>query len=205
MQQVEKKKNVKTGKIHVKLQNFFLILMILALTAIIAAGCILVFNIGGAKPALLKYMSTWPVVGNIIGPVEEEKTPQQIELEKIEQEKNALKIKEEQLNEKEKEIEEKEKTLAAKEESLKEKEAQLDERLDRLNTKLDSVMEQVEYLEKMDAAKAMRILSNMESKDTVVQILRNMSKDKSSSILVLMDPVQAAQILEDIAAVEGSN
>lgn len=205
MQQVEKKKSIKTGKKHVKLQNFFLILMIILLTAIIVVGCILLFNIGGTKPALLKHMSSWPILGKIIGPVAEDKTPQQLELEKIESEKKDLDIRFEQLSEKEKEIETREEALAAKEEELKEKETQLNEKLDRLNTKLSSVMEQVEYFEKMDSTKAMQILSNMESKDAVVQIIRNMKKEKSSSILMLMDPLQAAQILEDIAAPESSN
>lgn len=54
----------------------------------------------------------------------------------------------------------------------------------------------------MNPANAVKIISNMESKGTVVQILRNMSKEKSSSILMLMDPLQAAQLLEDISKPE---
>lgn len=204
MQHAEKK-NIKATKKNIKLQNFFLILVIIFLTAIIALGGIFIFNIGGAKSSILNYMSTWPIVGNLIKPIAENKTPEEIQLEMIENEKRALDTREKELIEKEKMLEEKEKELASKEESLKIKETELEEKLDRINTSLSSIAEQVEYLEKMDSSKAMQILSNMESKDTVVQILRNMKKEKSSSILMLMDPLQAAQILEEIAEPAGIN
>lgn len=204
MQHAEKK-NIKTRKKNIKLQNFFLILTIIFLTAIIVMGGIFVFDIGGAKSSLLNYMLTWPVVGNLIKPIAENKTPEEIQLEMIENEKRVLDTREKELTEKEKMLEEKEKELANKEESLKIKETELEEKLDRLNTSLSSIAEQVEYLEKMDSSKAMQILSNMESKNTVVQIIRNMKKEKSSSILMLMDPLQAAQILEEIAEPAGIN
>jgi len=204
MQQAEKK-NIKTKKKNIGLQNFFLILTIMLLTTIIAVGGILIFNIGGAKSSVLNYMSTWPVVGKLIKPIAENKTPEEIQLEMIENEKRGLEKKEKELNDKEKMLEEREKELASKEESLKEMETQLKEKMDKLNTSLSSIAEQVEYLEKMDSSKAMQILSNMESKDTVVQILRNMKKEKSSSILMLMDPLQAAQILEEIGESKSIN
>lgn len=205
MQQVAKKKNPETKKIKIWLQNLLLVLIILFLLTIIAIGGILFFNIGGAKPALLNHLATWPLLGNVIKPIAMEKTPEEIQLEMIELQKRDLEIKSKQLDEKEKELEEKEKALIDKEELLKEKENQLNETLERLNNKLSSVREQVEYLEKMESSKAVQILSNMESKDTVIQILRNMKKEKSSSILMLMDPIQAAQILEEISAPESIN
>lgn len=204
MQQVEKK-NIKTTKKNIKLQNFFLILTIILLTTIIVVGGILLFNIGGAKPSILNYMSTWPVIGNVIKPVAENKTPEEIQLDMIKKEKNDLETAKKLLNEKEKELEEKANELASKEEYLKERETELEEKLERVNTSLSSIAEQVEYLEKMDSSKAVQILSNMESKDTVVQIIRNMKKEKSSSILMLMDPLHAAQILEEIGEPEGIN
>jgi flagellar motility protein MotE (MotC chaperone) len=204
MQQVEKK-NIKTTKKNIKLQNFFLILTIILLTTIIVVGGILLFNIGGAKSSILNYMSTWPVIGNVIKPVAENKTPEEIQLDMIKKEKNDLETAKKLLNEKEKELEEKANELASKEEYLKERETELEEKLERVNTSLSSIAEQVEYLEKMDSSKAVQILSNMESKDTVVQIIRNMKKEKSSSILMLMDPLHAAQILEEIGEPEGIN
>ena len=205
MQQIDNKKNTKTKKSKIWLQNFLLILIILFLITVISVVGILVFDIGGAKPALLNHLASWPILGNIIKPAVSNKTPEEIQLEMIELQKRDLDIKIRQLDEREKELEEKEKALLSKEEVLKEKEKQLDEKLERLNNSLSSVMEQVEYLERMESSKAMQILSNMTSKDTVVQILRNMKKEKSSSILMLMDPIQAAQILEEISAPESIN
>ncbi|MDD2482222.1 MAG: hypothetical protein WCY24_01750 [Lutispora sp.] len=202
MQQVETKQNTKKTKGKIKLQNLFLILAIILLTAVIVIGGILFFNIGGAKPVLLKQLSNLPLLGSIIKPISENKTPQQIELELLDSQRKDIDIRMKQLEEKQKELETKEKAVSNKEELLNTKEAEIDEKLDKLNSSLSSIMEQVEYLEKMESSKAMQILSNMESKNTVVQILRNMKKEKSSSILMLMDPLQAAQILEDIAQPE---
>ena len=39
---------------------------------------------------------------------------------------------------------------------------------------------------------------NMNDKSSAVQILRNMKREKAASILAQMDPLQAAQILEDL-------
>lgn len=205
MQQAETKKNLKSTSKNSRLQNFFLILIIIFLTAVIVIGGILFFDIGGAKPMLLRKLSTLPLLGNVIKPIAENKTPQEIELELLEAKKNDIDIRLKQLDEKGKTLEEREKAIEIKEELLAEKEAQLNDRLDKLNTSLSSIMEQVEYLEKMESSKAMQILSNMESRSTVVQILRNMKREKSSSILMLMDPLQAAQILEEIAKPETSD
>ena len=205
MQQVETKQNTKKAKGKIKLQNLFLVLAIILLTAVIVVGGVLFFNIGGAKPVLLKQLSNLPLLGSIIKPISENKTPQQIELELLDSRRKDIDIRIKQLEEKQKELETKEKAVLNKEELLNTKETEINEKLDKLNSSLSSIMEQVEYLEKMESSKAMQILSNMESKNTVVQILRNMKKEKSSSILMLMDPLQAAQILEDIAQPENAH
>jgi len=68
MQQIDNKKNTKTKKSKIWLQNFLLILIILFLITVISVGGILVFDIGGAKPALLNHLASWPILGNIIKP-----------------------------------------------------------------------------------------------------------------------------------------
>ena len=70
---------------------------------------------------------------------------------------------------------------------------------EQLSDKLRSIQEQVQYLEKVDNQKAMQIILNMNDKASAVQILRNMKKEKAAAILAQMDPLQAAQILEDLA------
>lgn len=205
MQQAETKKNIKKAGNHSRLPNVLLILIIIFLTAVIVIGGILFFNIGGAKPMILKKFSTVPILGSLIKPIAENKTQQELELELLEAQKKDIDIMTKQLNEKQKALEEREKAIENKEELLITKEAELDDKENKLNTSLSSVLEQVEYLEKMESSKAMQILSNMESKNTVIQILRNMKKEKSSSILMLMDPLQAAQILEYISQPESIN
>ncbi|MCK9216507.1 MAG: hypothetical protein M0P77_01110 [Firmicutes bacterium] len=203
MQQAKSdKKNKAIGKKHSKLQNFFLVIVILFLTSIIAIAGIFFFNIGGGKTIILKTVSNIPLIGNILKPVVENKTPEELKEEKLQAEKSEIALQTKQLEEKIKEIEEKENDLAIKEKALEKKEKTINERLKLVNEKLNSVEEQVEYFEKMNPANASLILSNMESKGAVVQILRNMSKDKSSKILTLMDPLQAAQILEEIKELE---
>jgi len=199
MQQTKSnKENKAVGKKHSKLQNIFLIIIILFLTSIITIAGIFFFNIGGGKTIILKTVFNIPLVGNLLKPIAENKTPEEIKEEKLKAEKNEIALKTKQLEERIKEIEERENDLIKKEEILSEKERIIDNRLKLINEKLNSIEEQVEYFEKMNPANATLILSNMESKSAVVQILRNMDKDKSSKILMLMDPLQAAQILEDI-------
>jgi flagellar motility protein MotE (MotC chaperone) len=110
---------------------------------------------------------------------------------------NELKLKE--INEQKKELDLRAKEIESKEKELADKELQLNDTLQKLSDKLISIQEQVQYLEKVDNAKAMQIIMSMDDKATAVQILRNMKKEKASAILALMDPLQAAQILEDLA------
>jgi len=179
--------------------TIILILIILILSLIIAFGAIFLFNFAGLKAETSKWLSNLPVVGKLIKPVVEDKTPEQIAWEEIELERTNLAIREKELNELGKELEEREKVIASKEKGLEDKELQLNEMLQKLSDKLLSVQEQIEYLEKIENSKAVEILLSMEDKATVVQILRNMKKEKASSILALMDPLQAAQILEELA------
>lgn len=200
--ETKKTKTEKGVKTHSRLQNIFLIFIIIILTASIVIGSILLFNIGGVKPLILKKISKMPLVGNIVKPVAENKTPEEIEMEKLQAQRNDIAIQVKQLEENEKKLDEREKIISEKEEMLQEKEQQINEKLEQLNANLNSIKEQVEYFENMNPANAVQIISNMESKDTVVKILRNMSKEKSSSILMLMDPLQAAQLIEDISKPE---
>lgn len=194
----KKGKTDKDAKSHSWLQNFFLIFIIIVLTGFIVIGSIFFFNIGGGKPIIIKTISNIPLIGNLVKPVIENKTPEEIEAEKLQATKNEIAIQTKQLEEKKKEIEERESNINRKEELLELKEKEINDILKQLNEKLNSIYEQVEYFEKMNPANATLIISNMENKGAVVQILRNMSKEKSSKILMLMDPLQAAQILEDI-------
>ncbi|HYF83054.1 MAG TPA: hypothetical protein VEB00_08510 [Clostridia bacterium] len=182
-----------------KNNTFLLIIIILILAFIVTFGSIFMFNFAGLKAETSMWISNIPVVGKLLKPVVENKNPEQIAKEEVEIEKsnNAIKLKE--INEQKKELDKKAKEIESKERELAEKELQINDTLEKLSEKLTSIQEQVQYLEKVDNTKAMNIIMSMDDKVTAVQILRNMKKEKASAILALMDPLQAAQILEDIA------
>ena len=179
--------------------TLLLILIVLILTLIVAFGAIFMFNFAGLKTETSMWISNIPVLGKVLKPLVENKSPEMIAKEEIEQEKRVLTVKEKDLIEQEKELKKREKELESKEKQLALKEQEVEETLKKLSDKLKSVQEQVQYLEKLDNTKAMNIIMSMDSKASAVQVLRNMKKEKAAAILALMDPLQAAQILEDLA------
>lgn len=194
------KANSKRGKRKDRKGNTLLLLLIvLILASIVTFGAIFLFNFAGLKAETSIWISNIPVVGKLLKPVVENKNPEQIAKEEIEQDKRILAVKEKDLNEQKKELDNREKEIESKEKELTEKEFQINDTLQKLSDKLVSIQEQVQYLEKVDNAKAMQIIMSMDDKASAVQILRNMKKEKAAAILALMDPLQAAQILEDLA------
>lgn len=175
-----------------------LIIIILILAFIITFGAIFMFNFAGLKADTSIWISNIPVVGRLLKPVVENKNPEQIAKEEIQQEKSNNAIKRKELDDLEKDLDKRAKDIESKERELADKELQVNDTLQKLSEKLTSIQEQVQYLEKVDNTKAMKIIMSMDDKATVVQILRNMKKEKASAILALMDPLQAAQILEDL-------
>jgi flagellar basal body-associated protein FliL len=182
--------------------TFLLILIILILTSIVAMGAIFMFNFAGLKSETSIWLSNIPVVGKLIKPVVENKTPEQVAMEEVQLEKSKNAIELQEINDKKKELEEREASIASKEKELADKELQINDTLLKLSGQLTSVQEQVAYLEKLDNAKVMQIIMSMDKKESAVQILRNMKKEKASAILGLMDPLQAAQLLEDLSVPE---
>ncbi|HYE84021.1 MAG TPA: hypothetical protein VEG39_17870 [Clostridia bacterium] len=179
--------------------TLLLIVIILILAVIVTFGAIFMFNFAGLKSETAKWLTGIPVVGKLVKPVVENKTQEQLAWEEIELErsKNAVELK--GINEKKKELDVREKEIEKIEKDLAAKELQINDTLQKLSEKLTSVQEQVLYLEKVDNAKAMEIILSMDDKASAVQILRNMKKEKAAAILALMDPLQAAQLLEDLA------
>ncbi len=193
------KADPKRGKNKERKGNtFLLIIIILILTAIVTFGAVFMFNFAGLKAETSVWISKIPVVGKLLKPIVENKNPEQIAKEEQERQKsnNAIELK--KLNDEKKELDKRAKEIESKEKELAEKELQINDTLQKLSEKLTSIQEQVLYLEKVDNTKAMNIIMSMDDKTTAVQILRNMKKEKASAILALMDPLQAAQILEDL-------
>jgi len=195
-----KKADSKRSKVKDRKANtLLLIIILLFLPAIAAFGAIFMFDFAGLRAETSMWISNLPVVGKLMQPVIEKKNPEQIEREAIEREKANNAIKQKELNELEKELLSREKEIEVREKALTDKEMEISKLQEQLSEKLRSIQEQVQYLEKVDNQKAMQIIMNMNDKATAVQILRNMKKEKAAAILGLMDPLQAAQILEDLA------
>jgi len=195
-----KKADSKRGKTKEKKANTLLLLIIVIfLSAIVAFGAIFMFDFAGLRAETSMWISNLPVVGKLMQPVLQKKNPEQIEREAIEREKANIAIQQKELNNLEKELLSREKEIEKKEKELADKEMEISKLHEQLSEKLRSIQEQVQYLEKVDNQKAMHIIMNMNDKASAVQILRNMKKEKAAAILGLMDPLQAAQILEDLA------
>ncbi len=182
-----------------KSNTIILILIILILGSIVTFGAIFMFNFAGLKAGTSKWASNIPILGKVLKPLIENKSSEQVAWEEIELGKanNAIKLNE--INDQKKELDQRAKNIEDKEKEIALKEQQIDEILLKLSDKLISVQEQVQYLEKVDNTKAMLIIMSMDDKASAVQVLRNMKKDKAAAILALMDPLQAAQLLEDLA------
>lgn len=197
------KSDSKRGKRKERKGNtLLLILVILILALIVSFGAIFMFNFAGLKAETSMWISNIPVVGKLLKPVVESKNHEQIAKEEIELEKINIEIKLKEMDEQQKELDIRAKEIEVKEKDLAEKELQINATKERLSEKLINIQEQVQYLEKVDNTKAMQIIMSMDDKASAVQILRNMKKEKASAILALMDPLQAAQILEDLAEQE---
>lgn len=194
------KADSKRGKKKERKGNtFLLIIIILILTFIVTFGAVFMFNFAGLKAETSMWISNLPVIGKLLQPVVEKKNFEQIAKEEIQKEKSNIAIKQTELNDQKKELDKRSKEIESKEKALADKELQINDTLQKLSEKLTSIQEQVQYLEKVDNTKAMNIIMSMDDKATAVQILRNMKKEKASAILALMDPLQAAQILQDLA------
>ncbi len=176
--------------------TFLLIIIILILASIITMGAIFMFNFAGLRAETSMWLSDMPVVGKLLRPIVENKDPEQIAKEEIALGWSKLAVSEKEISERIKELDQREMELKNKERELSDKELQINDMLEKLSSKLTSIEEQIGYLEKFDDKKALQIIMSMDDKETVVQLLRNMKKEKASAILGLMDPLQAAQLLE---------
>lgn len=201
----DSKRGKKKERKERKGNSFLLIIIILLLASVVSFGAIFMFNFAGLKAETSMWISNLPIVGKLMKPVVENKNPEQIAKEEIEIEKKNIAIKLQEMNEQQKELDKRAKEIESKEKELADKELLINDTQEKLSEKLINIQEQVKYLEKLDTGKAMQIIMSMDDKATVVQILRNMDMEKASAILALMDPLQAAQILEDLAKQEPIN
>lgn len=210
----KEKKKKKEPKNDSFIKRIFTTLILLAvifvLTAIIFFGAVFVFNIGGTalQSDVASKLVNVPILGGIMKPIAANMSPARLaEYEKEQAAKKqsdylaSIAKKEADLNAKTAELALKENELIQREAVLYAAENEVKVLKESLNGSLNSYLEQAAFFEKMDATKAMDILVNMDSKETVVKILRNMTRTKAIAIISQMDALQAAQIMQDIAPI----
>lgn len=173
-----------------------LILTITLLSLVVALGVGIAFNIGGLGVKANNLMASLPVTKNFFKPVAPAKSAQELENERMENEKALVAEERKSLEEFSNSLGTWELQLKAKESELNEKEIMLMELEERLEPRIKSIEELVLYYEKMDAADAVEIINRMSGNELIIVLLKNMKQQKASEILAQMDPQKAARIIE---------
>lgn len=159
------------------------------------------FNLGNMGIRTNNFLAGLPVTNIFFKPIEQQKTPEQLEEENRERTERMLEQQRINLEELSGNLTVWEQQLEAKEEELMEQKEAIQQLQQRLEARLQDVEELVTYYENMDAADAVNILNNMSDSELVVVILKNMKHQKSSEILAEMDPRRAARLMEMMSGI----
>ena len=171
-----------------------------AVTAVLVLGFGIAYNLAGMGVKVNNFLASLPVVGNFFKPVEDIKTPEQMEKEELEKTRRLMEEERANLDDLASSLASWELQLKAKEEELAEQKDVVENLQQRLEARVKSVEELVVYCESMDAADAVDILNNISDNQLVIAILRNMKERKCSEILATMDPKKAARLMETMSA-----
>lgn len=183
-------------------RKIILIITIFAVALAATFGVVVAFNIGNFGVKANNCLASLPVARNFFKPIGPVKTPQQLELEKLEKQKKQLEQEQAQLDELSIKLAQWEVQLKAKESELIEQENNLEKLQQKLESRLNDITELTEYYEKMDSKDAVEILNNIGDNQLIVIILKNMKQQSASEILALMEPLRAARLMEMMAPQE---
>ena len=168
----------------------------LILLLVIAGAIVYFFDIGGLKGFALSLIGKGPSL-----PVDQ-KSPEQIAIEKendfIKTEKAKLSALRTDLENYRTQLDNKNKELEDKENDLRLKMEETEKLENNLSAKLNELTDLIGIYDKIEAEEAAAILSELEDKDQMVLIIKNLKKEKSAEILGIMDPKLAADILSRI-------
>jgi len=195
-----KPKKTKNKEPRGKNKKIWMIVLVIIVALTITFGIGIAFNLGNIGIRLNNFLAGMPVAGNIFEPIDKEKTPEQLEEERLENTRRMLEQERENLDEWSDNLAAWELQLKTKEEELNQQKDVVEKLQQRLETRLKSIQELVAYYESMDAEDAVNILNNISDNDLVVVILKNMKQQKSSEILAAMDPRKAARLMEIMSA-----
>ncbi len=167
---------------------------------ILLLGLCIAFNFAGLGAKVNNTLASLPGVGRFFKPVEETKSPEQLQREELEKAKRLMEQERANLDELASSLASWELQLEAKEEDLEKQKEAVEDLQRRLEARARNVEELVTYYQNMDAADAVEILNNISDDRLVVTILRNMKERKCSEILAAMDPKKAARLMEIMSA-----
>ncbi|MGI6697977.1 MAG: hypothetical protein GX918_02560 [Clostridiales bacterium] len=167
---------------------------------ILLLGLCIAFNFAGLGAKVNNTLASLPGVGRFFKPVEETKSPEQLQREELEKAKKLMEQERANLDELASNLASWELQLKAKEEELEKQKEAVEELQQRLEARARNVEELVTYYQNMDATDAVKILDNIPDNQLVITILRNMKERKCSEILSAMDPKKAARLMEIMAA-----
>lgn len=190
------KQNVGNGTMMDTRGASWLIILVLLLFVVIAAGLLVFFNVGGIRDTVMGFLFSSKAGSN---QQSEESLKLQQELKALEDEKNRLKDFENQLNTLKSQLESRQQELEQRELKLQEREKEIDELQQKLSAQFENIKDIAKLYENMEGEQAASILSEMSDNQLVIQILKNMSEEKSAEILGLMDAKKAADLTRQMA------
>ena len=183
-----------------KTRRAWLVTAVAIAIIILLLGLCIAFNFAGLGVKVNNTLATLPVIGNFFKPMEEAKSPEQLQREELEKAKKLMEQERANLDELASSLAAWELQLKAKEEELEKQKEAVEDLQQRLEARARNVEELVTYYQNMDAADAVNILNNISDEQLVITILRNMKERKCSEILAAMDPKKAARLMEIMSA-----
>jgi|LSQX01.1.fsa_nt_gb flagellar motility protein MotE (MotC chaperone) len=173
--------------------------LIISAVIILTAALILMLDVGMYKTKLTAIMKGEDT--EIL-----KKSPEQIRLDSERYElylmREELLEKEEKINLLEESLNKRVAALKKEEEDLSQKEEELKVLQDELSSRLISYKEIVGMYEKMEPAIAARLMQEMQNKELTIYILKNVKSDLAANILSLMEPKEAAFIIEEMTLLQ---
>jgi len=184
----EKKPKIK-GASKKSSSTTFIVVIVIILILVAAGTVVFMLNIGNLRDSVLAVISPETVIEEEIS--EQERLEAQIRDEII-----RLSTVEDELETRENELNVRENELNLREEEINRIMQENIVVQEQLSPQFKNLMSITEFYNNMESEQAALILSEMESDEQIILIIKNLDKEKSGEILGLMEPERAAELTE---------
>lgn len=187
---VQQKQPVGAAKPKRKKQSFIsfgAILSIIIILAVIGFFLAVYFDVGGLKKTAVSMLNLSAPTNAQLDVVNQQIAAAREELQSVKDETKDLKAKEEDL-------EKKEKQLAAREQALDTREQQIEDSKQQQKDAEETIKAASVIFEQMEAEKAAKAISELETTKEMAQLLTHMESDKAAAIMNEMDTDLASEI-----------